>query len=105
MRLFERTLKWIEIAPRSVAADGLGGMVEGFSAARRSVRGSVIPSTGGMVSRESGAAQVGTMCLLLPKDADIAVGDGVGVDGGKVEWRCVNVENWSAHVAAQVERI
>lgn len=105
MRLLERTLKNIEIAPRRVEIGGLGGAAEGFSEERMRVRGSVIPSTGKLVSREMGVLQTRSMCLLMPPDAKISVGDGVGVDGGKVEWRCVNVERWSAHVAAQVERI
>ena len=80
MRLLERTMKEIVIAPRSVRVDGLGGVCEGFGEGRR-VRGSVIPSTGGLRSRESGLEQSRSMCLLMPKDARIAVGDGVELDG------------------------
>ena len=105
MRLYERTLKWISIAPRLVAADGLGGGVEGFSAKRRTVRASVIPSTGGLRDRAAGVERVQTMCLLMPEDAGIEVGDGVCVDSQTPGWRCVSVQRWSAHVAAQLERI
>ena len=105
MRLLERTLKWIEIAPREVQMDGIGGVAEEFSAQGAQVRGSVIPSTGGVISRQLGVEQTQTMCLLLPADAKISVGDGVGVDGEGIVWRCVSVQRWSAHVAAQVERI
>jgi len=105
MRLLERTLKWIDIAPRRVAADGLGGGVEDFSAQHRRVRASVIPSTGGLRDRESGVERVQTMCLLMPKDALIEPGDGVCVDAQQPNWRCTCVQRWSAHVAAQVERI
>lgn len=105
MRLLERTLKNIEIAPRQTQADGLGGVTEGFSNLRRPVRASVIPSTGGIMDREAGVARVLTMCLLMPTDAKIDVGDGVCVDADVPQWRCVNVQKWSAHVAAQVERI
>ena len=105
MRFFERTLKWIDIAPRAVVKDGLGGGVEGFSAERRPVRASVIPSTGGLRDRESGVVRTQTMCLLMPRDAAIEAGDGVCVDSETPNWRCVCVQKWSAHVAAQVERI
>lgn len=105
MRFYERTLKWIEIAPRVVLRDAVGGGVEVFSEEHRSVRASVIPSTGGLRDRESGVVRTQTMCLLMPKDAGIDVGDGVCVDSEKPEWRCTGVQRWSAHVAAQVERI
>ena len=105
MRFYERTLKWINIAPRAVRVDGLGGGVEMFSEERRPVRASVIPSTGGLRDREAGVERVQTMCLLMPQDAPIDVGDGVCVDAQKPNWRCVSVQRWSAHVAAQVERI
>ena len=105
MRLLERTLQWIDIAPRAVAIDGLGGAVEAFSDDRRAVRASVIPSTGGLKDRAAGVQAVQTMCLLLPLDAGIAPGDGVCVDAAQPNWRCVCVQRWSAHVAAQLERI
>lgn len=105
MRLLERTLKTIRIAPREVSVDALGGAVEGFSAETRAVRASVIPSTGGLQNRTTGVQEVQTMCLLLPADAGIAPGDGVCVDGERPDWRCVGVQRWSAHVAAQLERI
>lgn len=105
MRLLERTLKEIEIAPRLVRTDGLGGVSEEFSDVRSSVRGSVIPSTGKLLDRAAGVERTQTMCLLLPTDARIAAGDGVCVDSEKPEWRCVSVQRWSAHIAAQLERI
>ena len=105
MRLLERTLMMIEIAPRAAAADGLGGVPEGFSAERLPVRASVIPFEGGFFRHESGAGLAESMCLLLPADARIEVGDGVCLDGGAPKWRCVEVQRWSAHCAAKVERI
>lgn len=105
MRLLERTLKRFDIAPREAAMDSLGGVAEGFSGVRRPVRGSVIPSTGGMVDRAAGVERVQTMCLLMPLDVRIDVGDGVCMDAAEPNWRCVSVQRWSAHIAAQVERI
>ena len=105
MRLLERTLKWVSIAPRVVTADALGGVVEGFSGQRRPVRASVIPSTAGLVNHVTGLCEVQSMCLLMPVDAEIAVGDGVCVDADEPEWRCVEVAQWSAHCAVRVARI
>lgn len=105
MRLLERMLQRIEIAPRQTVTDSLGGVTESFSADRRSVRASVIPSTGGVMDREAGVVRVQTMCLLMPADTRIDAGDGVCVGSDAPQWRCVCVQKWSEHVAAQVERI
>lgn len=105
MRLLERTLKMIYVAPRMCIADGIGGVTEEFEPDGKFVRGSVIPSTGKLASRPMGVRQVQSMCLLLPADAAIRAGDGVGLDSKEIEWRCTDVQRWSAHVAVQVERI
>lgn len=101
----ERTLRRIAILPRQIEADALGGAWENFGPAQEFVRGSVIPSTGKLLTRPEGVRQVQTMCLLLPADAPVKVGDAVGVDCESPQWRCVDVQKWSAHVAVQVERI
>ena len=103
MRLLERTLKVVEIAPRAVAEDALGGVAEGFSENRVSVRASVIPLGGSLEEFAAGVRAVKSMCLLMPFDAPVAVGDGVVADGEM--WRCVEVQKWSAHVAAKVTRV
>lgn len=105
MRLLERTLKWVSIAPRRVTEDALGGVTEGFSNALRPVRASVIPSTGGLKNHETGLYEAQSMCLLMPPDAQIAVGDGICVDSDRPEWRCVEVFRWSAHCAVRAARI
>jgi len=102
MRLLERTLKVVEIAPRMVVEDALGGGVEGFSPDRVSVRASVIPLGGTLEEFASGVRTAKSMCLLMPLDAPVAVGDGVVSDGEM--WRCVEVQKWSAHKAAKVVR-
>lgn len=103
MRLLERTLTWVEIAPRTVAEDSLGGAVEGFSEARIPVRASVIPSTGGLEDHETGVRRVQTMCMLLPLDAPVSTGDGVSVEN--TLWRCTEVQRWSAHLAVRLTRL
>jgi len=105
MRLLERTLRRIAVAPRQAMQDALGAQIEGFSERRMPVRASVIPSAGGLVERETGLCRTQTMCLLMPLDTEIAVGDGVCVDSDAPEWRCVSLQRWSAHIAAQVERL
>lgn len=104
MRLLERTLRTVRIAPRTVVRDALGGVAEGFSSETKEVRASVIPSTGGLENRETGMREVKTMCLLMPVDAGVDVGDGVCIDEAQPRWRCVDVQRWSAHVAVRVER-
>ena len=102
MRLLERTLKVVEIAPRAVVEDVLGGGVEGFSPERVAVRASVIPLGGSLEEFASGVRAVKNMCLLMPADAPVAVGDGILADGEM--WRCVEVQKWTAHKAAKVVR-
>lgn len=105
MRLLERTLREVLIAPRQVSTDALGARLEGFSQEKRRVRASVIPSTEGLRAHESGLLRPQTMCLLLAADAQVNVGDGVCIDGEAPEWRCAQVERWSAHLAVRIERI
>ena len=100
MRLLERTLKPVQIAPRVVFEDALGGGVEGFSADRLDVRASVIPLGGSLEEFASGVREAKSLCLLMPRDAAVSVGDGVFADGQM--WRCVEVKKWSAHVAVTV---
>lgn len=103
MRLMERTLRWVALAPRTAVEDGLGGRMEGFSEQTTRVRASVIPSGGDVVSTQAGLQQGGAVRLLLPLDAKVAPGDGICLDGEI--WRCVDVQKWSAHQAVQAVRI
>lgn len=105
MRLLERTLQWVSIAPREVKTDALGAQVEGFSEQRRPARASVIPSTGTVSRQEAGLVQTQTLCLLFPGDVDIAPGDGICLGDQTPRWRCVDVQRWSAHCAVSAERI
>ena len=102
MRLMERTLSWVEIAPRTIETDDTGGAVERFTAPRKKVRASVIPSTGGLKKHETGLRQVQTMCMLTPIDTDVSVGDGIFAENAL--WRCTEVRRWTAHLAIRLER-
>lgn len=104
MRLLERTLKEIQIAPAEVKEDSLGACVEGFSENRIAARASVIPERGEMQAHESGRSDGRALRLLMALDAPIRVGDGVCLEDGGVLWRCVSVEAWSAHLSVRLEK-
>lgn len=97
-------MRVVGVAPRKTKVDSLEGVTEMFEE-MRSVRASVLPSSGGMENRELGVQQVQTMCLLMPKDAVVNPGDGVCLEGETPEWRVREVQRWSGHVAVKVERI
>ena len=105
MRLLERTLKTVHIAPREILTDALGGRTEAFSSVTAPVRASIIPCDGALECRESGLREAERLRLLMPLDAQIRAGDGVCIDSGQPCWRCVDVQRWSGHIAARVERI
>ena len=105
MRLLERTLKPLYIAPGLAQADALGGVRRVFSAERIAVRGSLIPADGTLERREAGLETDARCLALLPRDAAIAPGDGVSEsDSDEPEWLCVDVRTWSAHIAASLVR-
>ena len=105
MRLLERTLKTLFIAPGLTRTDGMGGVERFFSAERPSVRASLIPTEGALERCEPGLVARRKCLMLAPKDAEIAPGDGVAeTETGEPEWLCVDVREWQAHVAAMLER-
>ena len=83
MRLLERTLQTVLIAPQKAKTDALGAAVEGFSDERTEVRARVIPSSGGLEDRASGRRRVQSMCLLMPPGAVVAPGDGLHRRGAR----------------------
>lgn len=105
MRLLERTLKWVGIAPRAEVRDDLGAALEAFSPNVTRVRASVIPSLCTLDTLEEGLRRAGDVSLLLPADAVIQPGDGLCIDGDAPQWRCTEVQQWSAHVAVKAVRI
>lgn len=105
MRLLERTLRTIYIAPGLTRTDAAGCVQRIFSSERLAVRGSLIPSGGEMAREEAGMQNRRRCTLLLPKDAPIVAGDGVAeTPQGDPEWLCTGVETWSAHVSVSLER-
>lgn len=105
MRLKERELRTLFIAPSIEIADGLGGVRRGFSMDRNPVRCAMIPQSNPLESLESGLRSGEKYLMLLPKDGEIAPGDGVceSIDD-EPAWLCTEVIPWSAHLAATLER-
>ena len=112
MRLYERTLQSMEIAPHTEQADALGGVRLGFSARRVPVRGSLQPETHALGYAADTLKQEGQglrlnqrLRAILPRDAAIAPGDGLCTDGAREpQWLCLAVEDWTAHKVAHLER-
>lgn len=112
MRLLERTLCEVTIAPHTEVKDSLGGVRLAFSARRIPARGSLQPvkntlghAANTLTVEGFGLRAAQTLRLLLPRDVQIAPGDGVCTDGAQQpQWLCTAVENWAAHKAARLER-
>lgn len=105
MRLLERTLKTVYIAPGLVVTDALGCVKRDFSEERISVRAGIISGEGTVNSREPGLTADRKITLLMPLDAPIARGDGVSETAlGAPEWLCTDVTEWSAHLSVALER-
>ena len=105
MRLVERTLKPVYIAPGLTQDDALGGAQRVFSQERIPARASLIPAEGSLDRREAGLTTDVRCLALMPVDAPIAAGDGVAeAASGEPEWLCVDVRRWSAHLAASLVR-
>lgn len=105
MRIFERTRREIAIAPRVTTVDALGAQIEGFSTAHTVARANIFPASGGLERREAGLADGQPLEMTLPAGTQIAPGDGVCIGADAPNWRCVEVQNWSSHCAARLERI
>ena len=113
MRLVERTLRSVQIAPRSVQTDSLGGVIEQFSDNRISVRCVAVPggntlnyAANSLNPMEHGVFLRQNLKLLMPRNTSVSAGDGICMDGeAQPGWRCVAVEKWSGHLAVKIERL
>lgn len=105
MRLRERDLRTLFIAPSMEIRDDLGGVRRSFSTERNPVRCAMIPQGNPLETLESGARTNEKYLILLPSDGKIAPGDGVceSIDGDP-EWLCTEVIPWSDHLTATIER-
>lgn len=105
MRLRERELKTLYVAPSIQMKDGMGGIVRGFSGDRNPVRCSMIPQSCGLEALEGGMRTSEKYMAIMPADAGIVPGDGIceSIDEEPL-WLCTEVIPWSAHLAATLER-
>lgn len=101
MRLTERSLKEIRIAPRVRRSGVLGERAEGFSQETILLRGSVLPENGALSAGEKGLRSGRRLLLLVPADAQAKVGDGAWVDG-EMYLICA-ARRWSAHLELECE--
>lgn len=101
MRLIERSMKEIRIAPRVKKRGELGERAEAFSGETALFRGSVLPGGGELSAREKGLRGGERLLLLLPADAQAQVGDGAWVDGKLYLIRAVR--RWTAHLELECE--
>ena len=105
MRLLERTLQTVLIAPQKAKTDALGAAVERVTVARTALPAMQMASRAGLEDLATGRRRVQSMCLLMPPGAVVAPGDGLCIGEERVGWRCVDVQKWSAHLAVQAERL
>lgn len=103
MRLLEQTLVEVQLAPRMVRRDALGGMQEVFSEETATLRAGRLPAGGEMEIRAQGAVYPQRVRLLVPGDAKAAAGDGIRMEGKL--WRILSVERWSAHMELVCEAV
>ena len=103
MRLAERTLLAVRLAPRAPRRGALGGMAEGFSDETVQLRASRIPESSTLEVAERGIKFREKLRLLVPGDVRATAGDGVWVE--EKLYRIVSVLRWSAHLELICEAV
>lgn len=103
MRLAERRLEEVRIAPRIREEGDLGGIAERFSNETIALRASRLPVEGALDVQERGAVCRKRIRLLVPSDADVRCGDGVWAGG--TLYRVLCVEKWTAHLELVCEAV
>ena len=101
MRLVERTLARLEIAPRISKAGALGSRMQAFSDERIAVRGSILPLKGRLEAQRSGLCAIDRRRVLVPADTPVHPGDAV-VIGGKC-FTVGHIERWRGHLELDCE--
>lgn len=103
MRLKERTLIEIRIAPRLRKTGALGGAAEAFSEDTLTLRASRLPEGGDFSMDGRGASCPDRLRLIAAADASVRPGDGAWVEGRL--YRILTVRRWTAHVEMICEAI
>lgn len=94
MRLKERELAAVEIAPRVCVKGALGSVTAGFGE-RICVRASVLPDDQAFSAGEGGLKSGERLAVIVPKDIPVSEGDGLFMDGKA--YKILSVRNWRAH--------
>ena len=96
MRLIERALEQVFIAPRIEKTGSLGGRAEAFSSEETAVRASILPGGGELSAREKGLSTGEVLQLLVPADTQVKCGDGVRMRGEM--YIVSSVRRWAGHL-------
>lgn len=103
MRLHERTLVRVEIAPRIRSVGALGGRKQAFSQDVTAARGSVLPQQGGLSRRESGLCAKECVRALVPADVSVSPGDKITAEGR--DYLVVSALRWQGHIELECEAL
>lgn len=104
MNLRFPTASTVYIARPAPATGGMGGVGEAFAKAHQAMTGRLLPQSGALKAHAAGVHAQETLSLLLPTEADILPGDGVGLAEGDFPYRVLHVARYPLHVCAQLER-
>ena len=94
MRLKERELVTVQIAPRVCVKGALGSVTAGFGE-KISVRASVLPENRAYSQSDAGIKSGEAIRIIIPKDAPVSEGDGVWLDGR--QYAVSAAHKWRAH--------
>lgn len=94
MRLKERELVTVEIAPRACVKGALGSVNAGFGE-KASVRASVLPDHQICRPGEGGLVSGAAVRIIIPGDVCVCEGDGVWLDGR--QYTVSAAHKWRAH--------
>ena len=102
MRLKERELVMVEIAPRVCVKGALGSATADFGE-KTCVRASVLPDDQAFSAGEGGLKSGEGLAVIIPKDIPVSEGDGLFADGKVYE--ILSVRSWRAHRELTCARI
>lgn len=103
MNLRRRTCVQVYIARPAPITGGLGGVEKSFAQAHQAALGHLLPADGTLKAHAAGLHAQQTLTLLLPPDADIRPGDGVGLQDGDFAYRVTQCARYPLHLCAQLE--
>ncbi len=102
MRLKERELSTVQIAPRACVKGPLGSVTAAFGE-KTDVRASVLPGDKVFSAGEGGLKSGEGITVIIPKDIPVSEGDGLFLDGKTYEVQ--SVRKWRAHAELECAKI